>query len=111
MEFSMSEQNEFLQPLLDLMNKNADALSSRLDKVEKKIDDNTSTTNKILSQARYTNGRVTKLEKLNADKTAIKVAKRFNVDPKTVYIVAIGAVIVLAIVATLLHINLGGIGL
>lgn len=103
MELEMSEQQEnFLQPLLDLMNK-------RMDTIESKVDSNTTLTNQVLDQARRTNGRVTKLEKIGADKKNNKTASRFNLNPSIIYLIAIGAVIVLVIVATLIGAPIKGI--
>ena len=88
------KDDNFLQPLLDMMNR-------RMDTLEQKIDANTTTTNQVLDQAKYTNGRVTKLEQARG--------KRLNITPNVVYLMALGAVILLAIIATVLHVQLGGI--
>jgi hypothetical protein len=104
MERIMSDTENFLKPLLDLMNKRMDDLST-------KVDSNTSLTEQTLTQTRYTNGRVTKLEKNMADMQNRKSAHKLNVAPNIVYLVAVGSVVLLIIIATLLHINLGSIGL
>jgi DNA repair ATPase RecN len=111
MELDMTKQPDFLKPLLDLMNHNAEELSKRMDTQDKKLDTITSVANQALTQAKYTNGRVTKQEKRLADIKNQKIARKFNVDPKTVYIFALCALVVLVIVATLLHINLAGTGI
>jgi hypothetical protein len=97
MEQFMSDQENFLKPLLDLMNK-------RMDTLENKIDSNTITTDKTLTQAQYTNGRVTKLEKKVADSMNVKVAKKFNLPPNVIYLLALGAVLLLVIIAVILKI-------
>lgn len=97
----MSENQDFLQPLLDLMNK-------RMDTMENKIDANSATTEKVLEQARYTNGRVTKAE---ANITALQkqAGRKLNLQPNLLYLIATGGIILLAIIAQLLHISLGGL--
>lgn len=102
MDTAMSEQDSFLQQLLDMMN-------NRMSKIEDKLDANTAVTQQILTQAKYTNGRVTKLEKQQADAQNIKAAKKFNLSPNVIYLLALGAVILLAIVAVLLKIPIGGL--
>lgn len=101
MDTTMSNQNDFLQPLLDLMNK-------RMDTMENKIDANTKTTDEILAQARYTNGRVTKSE---ADIKALQTQEghKLSLPPNVMYLIALGAVLLLVIIASLLHVDLGGI--
>lgn len=108
MELVMKNQPDFLQPLLDLMQRNASDQSKRMDSLEAKLDTNTTTTQKILDEAQYTNGRVT------ANEAAIKrlesaSGKKLNLPANVIYLIALGAVILLAVIATLLHINLGSI--
>lgn len=97
----MAEHQDFLQPLLDLMNK-------RMDTIESKVDGNTATTEKVLEQARYTNGRVTKAE---GDIKALQsqAGRKLNLQPSLMYLIALGAVMLLVIIASLLGINLGGL--
>ena len=97
----MAKQNDYLQPLLDLMNK-------RMDSLEQKIDSNTATTNKILDQAKYTNGRVTQAEKDIKTLQLVK-GKKFTIPTPILYLIALGAVITLVIVAKLVGADLGGI--
>jgi len=97
----MAKQNDYLQPLLDLMNK-------RMDSLEDKIDTNTETTNKILDQARYTNGRVTQAEK-DIKVLQGKKGKKLNIPTSILYLIALAAVIALIIVAKLLGVELGEI--
>lgn len=102
MEFTgMSNQEDFLKPLLDLMNR-------RMDGVEKNLQENTKITNQILDQARYTNGRVSKAE---SDITALQkqAGRKFNFQPNLMYMIALGSVLLLVIIASLLNINIGGI--
>lgn len=108
MEQTVSKSDNLLKPLLDLMNHNAEELSKRLDKQDDKLDTNISIANQALTQAKYTNGRVTKLEKKMADAQNKKVAKSFNIKPEVLYLLAVGAVITLFIVATLLGVKLPG---
>ncbi|HWT40073.1 MAG TPA: hypothetical protein VN081_02275, partial [Dongiaceae bacterium] len=67
-------KNDFLQPLLDLMNHNAEELAKRMDNQDKTLIEIKSVANQALTQAKYTNGRVTKLEKAQADAKNKKVA-------------------------------------
>lgn len=91
----MSDTENFLKPLLEMMDK-------RMDSLDKKIEENTALTNQTLTQAKYTNGRVTRLEKKVADQQAAKIAKKFSLSPNVIYLIAVGAVVVLIIVATLI---------
>lgn len=97
----MAKQTDFLQPLLEMMNK-------RMDTLEQKIDSNTQTTNQVLQQAKYTNGRVTKAEKaiVRLEKMGGKRVN-LNLPPNIIYLLAIGFVILLIIIAKLLHADLG----
>lgn len=99
----MTQQSEFLQPLLDMIDR-------RMDKLEAKVDANTVITNKTLVQAQYTNGRVTKLEGFAATKDAAKTAKKFNLPPNVIYILAVAAVLLLAIVFFLMTGKVPSIG-
>lgn len=100
MDNTMPKDN-FLQPLLDLMNK-------RMDTIEQKVDDNTQTTQKVLDEAQYTNGRVTSVEAA-VKRLETSKGKKLDLPPNVIYLIAVGAVILLAVVATLLHINLGNL--
>lgn len=101
-------QNDFLQPLLETMQRNSDRQDKRLDELTQKIDANTVTTDQVLQQARYTNGRVTQNE---ADIKALQsqVGRKLSLQPNVMYLIALGAVLLLIIIASLLHVNLGGI--
>ena len=99
--YVMTKQNDFLKPLLEMMNK-------RMDTLEQKIDSNTQTTQQILEQAKYTNGRVTKTEKAIARLERVR-GKRFELPPNAIYLVALGFVILLIIIARLLHIDIKGL--
>lgn len=102
------DKNDFLQPLLDLMQRNADDQSKRMNSFEAKLDKNTSTTQKILDEAKYTNGRVTTTESAIKRLETAK-GKKLDLAPNVIYLIAVGAVILLIIVAALLHVNLGGL--
>lgn len=91
----MSDQTEFLKPLLDMIDR-------RMTTLESKVDANTVITSKILVQAKYTNGRVTKLEGLTATKDAAKTAKKFSIPPNAIYVLAVAAVLLLGIIFFLL---------
>lgn len=105
------EKDNFLKPLLDLMNDNADKLSKRMDTQDANLLDIKSIANQALTQAKYTNGRVTKLEKQKADEKNKKVAKKFGVSPNLLYILALIVLVGLIIVATLVHAPIGGLNL
>jgi septal ring factor EnvC (AmiA/AmiB activator) len=111
MELAMANQKQdYLQPLLDLMQRNADQQSKRMDGLEKKIDANTTTTNQVLDQAKYTNGRVTKAEKRIRNLES-RGFKKLNINPNTLYMIALGCVIALYIIAKSLHIELGDLSI
>lgn len=96
------QQESFLRPLLDMMNK-------RMDVIGNKIDANTLTTEKTLTQAQYTNGRVSKLEQKVADMQNSSAAKKVSLSPNVIYLIALGSVILLVIIAVLLKIPIGGL--
>lgn len=104
----MKNQPDFLQPLLDLMQRNADAQSKRMDGFEAKLDANSVTTQKTLDEAQATNGRVTLVESAVKRLESAK-GKKLDLPANVIYLIALGAVILLAVVATLLHINLGNL--
>ena len=96
------DNNEFLKPLLDMMNK-------RMDGLESKIDVNTATTNQVLTQAQETNGRVTSAEQAIKRLEVVKGSKPLVFTPNLVYMIAAGFVLLLAIIAVTLHINIGNL--
>lgn len=101
-------KNDFLQPLLDMMNR-------RMDDLEKKIDANTKLTQQALNEIKYTNGRVDGQEKDigklkgGLAKVERKSGLKLEFNPRLMYVIAVGAVLLLAIIASLLHINIGGL--
>ncbi len=107
MEVTLAK-NEFLQPLLDLMNKNADNLSKRMDTQDTLLAGIKTTADAALAQAKYTNGRVTKLENQRAQDKNKKVAKKFGLSPQLLYIMAIIVLVTLFIIAKLVHAPLPG---
>lgn len=118
-ESVMAKQPDFLQTILDMMGKRMDdlgnkidtnnvAMNKRVDAIEDKIDTNTSVTQGILTEAKYTNGRVSRNEK-SIVRLESKKGKKLELPPNVIYLIALGAVILLAVIATLLHINLGNL--
>lgn len=79
-----------------------------MDELEGKIDKNTGLTQKALDEIQTTNGKVKEhdgaIKRLERRK-----GKRLEVNPNVIYLIALGAVILLLIVASLLHVNLGGL--
>lgn len=102
----MAEQPDFLQPLLELMQDNYKSLSTKVDGLSSKVDKNTDLTKKVHAEARATNGKVARQEKRIAE---LENKKHFEPDPKLLYAIAIGSVILLLIIAKLLHVEVGGI--
>jgi hypothetical protein len=96
------DNNEFLKPLLDMMNK-------RMDGLESKIDTNTSTTNQVLAQAQETNGRMLSAEDAIKRLEIVKGSRPFTFSPNLIYMIAAGFVLLLAIIAVMLHINIGSL--
>lgn len=108
MELAMKNQPDFLQPLLELMQRNAESQTKRLDSFESKMDANTVTTQQVLDEIRATNGRVT-VNEAAIKRLETSKGKKLEIPPNVIYLIALGAVILLAVVATLLHVNLGGL--
>lgn len=92
MELTMSSND-----LNSLLNNIASQVSS----LDKKQDEQNKTLTKILIQAEKTNGRVTSLEKGQG--------KKFSLPPNVIYLIAVGGVVALVIVATSMGINVKGI--
>ncbi len=104
-------KNDFLQPLLDLMNHNAEEQSKRMDNQDLLLGQLKTTADAALAQAKYTNGRVTKLENQRAQDKNKKIAKKFGLSPQLLYIMAAIVLVALLIVATLVHAPIGGLNL
>lgn len=83
----MSNSPDFLQPLLELMQRNAERQDKNIEKLDRKIDTNTALTNKIHEQTKKTNGRVNAHDRELAELT-LKLNKLLpaeaKVDPKTI---------------------------
>lgn len=84
-----------------------DLLESGFAELKREVQANTKTTNEVLTQAKYTNGRVTKLEKRMA-KVEGQKWRKLNLDPKILYPIAVSLMILLAIFATKMGINVKG---
>lgn len=98
----MTEKNDFLQPLLDMMNR-------RMDDFDKKIDANTATTNKVLEQVSGITNEVDGHDKAIKRLESVKGKKPLTLNPNVIYLIALGFVMLLAIIAGILHINVGGL--
>lgn len=109
MNLQTMAQNDFLQTLLDMMDKRMDGLSSQ-------ITANTQLTQKALDEVHLTNGTVQdhtvdiQAIKDSIAKVETKSGSKLDLPPNLIYLIAFGAVILLLIIATLLHVNIGGIG-
>ncbi|HET8709266.1 MAG TPA: hypothetical protein VFL85_03210 [Candidatus Saccharimonadales bacterium] len=106
----MSKANtSYLEQLIELMQRNAERQDKRMDALEAKIDANSKITGQVLEQAKYTNGRVTKAEK-NLVALENKVGDRVPLlNSKILYLVALGFVILLLILAQTLHVGVDGV--
>lgn len=83
-----------------------DQLQEGFNDLKKEVRANTDLTNKVYEQAKRTNGRVTKAED---DIKKLQRRSRFGINPNLLYLIALGLVLLLVIVATLLKINVGGL--
>jgi hypothetical protein len=101
-------KNDFLKPLLDMMNR-------RMDDLATKLDSNTALTQQALDEIRATNSKVDQHDhSINALQRAIQrkersIGRKLDLNPSIVYLIALGAVILLLTIASLLHVNLGGL--
>lgn len=102
-------QTDFLQQLLETMQRNSDRQDIRMDELNKKIDANTVTTNQVLSQARQTNNQVSRHDQEIKDLQKKTGSKFANINPSVIYLIALGSVILLMVVASLLHVDLKGL--
>lgn len=118
---SMSNQ-DFLQPLLDLMQKNADRQDERMDRLDAKLEANTTLTNKIHEQTKKTNGRVNKhddqiadlISKINraipdSQKPIPKDLAPWYRDPLILKIVLYISLGILLVVGAITGVNIGGL--
>lgn len=103
----MAEQNDFLKPLLDMM-------SGRMDRLEQKIDASTAMQSKILEHSEHVDDQIDEhgktLETLTVELSRLQKQgyRKLDLSPNIMYLIAVGAVLLLAIVAALLHVNIGG---
>lgn len=96
----MSNEYDFLKPLLDLMQENHKSL-------EKKVDTNTKLTRRALDQATQTNGKVADHEKRLRQ---VEARKKFKLDPKLAYIIAVAVLATVIFTAkALLGLDLTGL--
>lgn len=105
---AMARQDEFLKPLLDLMQRNAERQDKQLDELTRKIDANTAISQQALEESKATNGRINAVEG-RLRKVETKKGKKLELNPNVIYLIALGAVILLIIVASLLKVDLGGL--
>lgn len=101
MDNTMPSNDDFLKPLLDMMNK-------RMDGLDAKMDANTALTQQTLEKMENANGRITNTENAIKRLEGAK-GKKLNVNPQLIYVLALGTLILLTIIASLLHVNLRGI--
>lgn len=112
-------KNDFLQQVLDMMDKRMDslehkiddnnvAMNKRVDTIEGKIDTNTQVTQDVRDTAKRTNGRVSLVEKA-VKKLEGRSGKKFNLEPNVIYFIALGTVILLTIIASMLKVDLRGL--
>lgn len=95
------EQENFLKPLLDMMNKRMDGLSTKLDA-------NTAISQQALDEARAARGKIETAESA-IRRLERKRGSKINLPPNVIYLLALGTVLLLAIIAVLLHVNVGEI--
>ena len=101
-------KNDFLQPLLDLMQRNAQDQSKRMDEFDSKLTANTKLTQKALDELQT--NHATLQEHTRAIKALErKKGKKLDISPNVLYLVALASVILLLIIATILHVDLGRI--
>lgn len=114
----MSTDDGYLKQLLDFIASNAERQDKRMDSLESKIDANTVLTNKVFGETRHTNGRVTELEhrsdKVDGVLKSLRKAqgkkiKIPEVSTQAISFLAFGFVVLLAIIAHTLHINIGNL--
>lgn len=99
---------DYLAQLLTNLQSQLERLEGKQDQLQNKLDRNTVTTNQILDQAKYTNGRVTQAEK-DIKRLEVVRGKRVAIEPRTMYLLALAFVLILLTVASLLHVNIGGL--
>lgn len=91
------------------MQRNSDRQEQRLDELTTKIDGNTATTNQILTQAQATNGQVLRHDQEIKDLQKKSGSRLSSISPNVIYLVALGSVILLMVIATMLHVDITGI--
>lgn len=102
-------QTDFLELLLEMMQKTSERQDKRLDELNEKIDKNTETTNKVLIQAKATNGQVLRHDAEIKELQKKQGTKLASISPGVIYLIALGAVILLTVVGSLLGVDLKGI--
>ena len=112
----MTKQNEFLQPLLDLMQQNHDELKHEVSTIKSSQDEMRNIQSgqaiqlaRIEDQTNKTNGRVTHLEKQLAKVETSKGKKIKLPSDGVLKLLALSFVILLVIVASVLRVPLGGL--
>lgn len=98
-------KNDFLKPLLNMM-------TDRMDRLEEKIDANTSLTQTVKDEIESTNHIVSKHgDSIKTLQHALagaqrKTGRKLDFNPSFIYLLALGAVLLLLVIASLLKVNL-----
>lgn len=87
-------QHEILQPIIDMLDR-------RMNRLESKIDVNTTITLELGQQFKSMVERVEQLE--------AKAQRKFTIPPNTLYLLCVAAVIAFSIVASVLNVEVGQI--
>lgn len=105
----VTRQNDFLQQLIETMQRNSDRQEQRLDELATKIDANTATTNLTLAQAQRTNGKVLRHDQEIKDLQKRSGKRLSEIPPNVIYLIALGAVILLLVIAAKLNVDVKGL--
>jgi len=113
--FTMAAKKDFEERYFDFIDRGFIEIKQQVSDLKDQVTQNTKLTEKVHSQTKKTNGRVTHAEKKIediefkiSDKKTI-VAYIVSLPPKVLYLLAISCVIALIIVAGLLKIDISGV--